>query len=240
MKINRILSERYDDFEPLLYDHILNESRGRVVWQLGKIDRAKYSIFKNDAEQEKFLKALAGKFRLYLKKEHYLTDEQKNQAVEGFITLYRRVTDKFGSLPIVDTRSTFMLDPGDIMQDIFPDFSVSYKTMHQMETVAVDIAIKLGIIPKDYGYDTPKVYRDLAEKIFKRHNLPLSDRDYSKAELALYRSLDNLPYNMRALNDSNSCARYVFAFVSEIGSFTEDDYKDYLEATTKYYKIGRA
>ena len=239
MKINRILSDR-QAFEPLLHEHLLNESRGRVVWQLGKIDRAKYSIFKNDAEQEKFLKALASKFRIYLKKERYLTDEQKQQAIDGFITLYRRVTDKLGSLPNVDTRSTFMTDPGDIMQDIFPDFSVSYKTMHQMENVAVDLAIKLGIIPKDHGYETPKIYRDLADKIFKRHGLTPGNRDYDNAEWQLFRSLDNLPYNMRALNDSTACARYVFAFVTELGSFTEDDYKDYLDAAKKYFKIGRA
>ena len=240
MKINRILSEQYSDFAPLLGEKLLTEAAGRVVWQLGKIDRAKYSIFKNDAEQEKFLKALAGKFRLYLKKERYLTDEQKNQAVDGFITLYRRVTDKLGSLPLVDTRSTFMTDAGDIMRDIFPEYSISYKTMHQMETVAKDLAVKLGILPKDHGNDTPKVYRDLADKIFKRHGLTVDNRDYSKEEWAFYRSLDMLPYNMRALNDSNACAIYVFAFVSEIGSFTEEDYKDYLEAATKYYKIGRA
>lgn len=239
MKINRILSD-HKTFEPLLEEHLLTESTARVVWQLGKIDRAKYSIFKNDAEQEKFLNALAGKFRLYLKKERYLTDEQKKQAVDKYIELYRRVTDKFGSLPSVNTRSAFMTDAGDIMRDIFPTYSVSYKTMSQMEQVADTLAKKMGIIPNNSSWDYPKAFRELGEKIFKRHGVDITTPMNEKELYNFMSSLANLPYNMRALNDSNSCAIYVFAFTSGINSWNDDDYKDYFETAKKYYKIGRA
>lgn len=233
----QILDETVD-VSDAVYSTLCEWSSKVIARNLAHVDRAKYSIFKNDAEQAKFLKNLASRFRIYLKKESYITDEEKNKVVEDMITLYTRVADKFGSLPAVDTSSRFMTDFGDIQQDILPTYSVSYKTMHQMEAVAETLAIKMGIIP-DFRYkDPPKDVEEYALALAKKNDLDstqIRENDYQ-----VYRAFIMLPYNMRALNDSNTFAKYMFTFMTEVNHLDDEDYKAFFELAKKIYKIGRA
>lgn len=236
LSARQILDETLD-VSDAVYSTLCEWSSKVIARNLAHVDRAKYSIFKNDAEQAKFLKNLASRFRIYLKKESYITDEEKNKVVEDMIALYTRVADKFGSLPAVDTSSRFMTYAGDIQSDDFPEYSVSYKTMHQMEAVAETLAIKMGIIP-DMRYKTPKEVEDFSHQLATKKDV--EDYNLREHDYQFQRAFSMLPYNMRALNDSNTFAKYLFTFCTYIGHLDDEDYKAFLELAKKIYKIGRA
>lgn len=236
LSVRQILDET-TDVSDAVFSTLCEWSSKTISRNLASIDRAKYSIFKNDAEQAKFLKNLASRFRIYLKKED-ITEEEKNRVIEDMITLYTRVADKFGSLPAVDVSGRFMTDYGDIQRDIFPTYSVSYKTMHQMEAVAETLAIKMGIIPDLRYKETPKEVEEYSMELAKKNEL--DSFQFREHDFQVDRAFRMLPYNMRALNDSNTFAKYMFSFLTEVHRLDDEDYKAFFELAKKLYKIGRA
>ena len=202
---------------------------------------ARYSLF-TPATRAKFVKTVASKIRMYLKK-----DFQDPGTIERYTGIISTAMDAYigvtGSIPEIDERF-FLQQAGDWSQDIPPVYSIGSRTLSQLRDLPLTLAVKMGVVPKSFGTNlygrNDKERTAIAERLMQKYSF----RAPGSVTLlgALVWLITSIAFNMEALNSSTVLERYMKQCMNPV--YVETDsfevfYEDFFNEMKEYYGFVR-
>lgn len=153
------------------------------------------------ANSQKYMKGILSKCKTYLKKEFKYSkdiDAELDQALM-VIEKYCKNVIKDGSLPYLSS-SLWMVDAGDPYTDLPATYSFSYKTLEQIKTASMDVAVRTGIVEADALKKLEGVVNSVMDELEPSHT---GNINRGEVEAIAIDALSCV-YNMEIFNDERS------------------------------------
>lgn len=153
------------------------------------------------ANSQKYMKGILSKCKIYLKKEFKYSkdiDAELDQALM-VIEKYCKNVIKDGSLPYLSS-SLWMVDAGDPYTDLPATYSFSYKTLEQIKTASMDVAVRTGIVEADALKKLEGVVNSVMDELEPSHT---GNINRGEVEAIAIDALSCV-YNMEIFNDERS------------------------------------
>lgn len=153
------------------------------------------------ANSQKYMKGILSKCKTYLKKEFKYSkdiDAELDQALM-VIEKYCKNVIKDGSLPYLSS-SLWMVDAGDPYTDLPATYSFSYKTLEQIKTASMDVAVRTGIVEADALKKLEGVVNSVMDELEPSHTGKINRGEVETIAIDALSCV----YNMEIFNDERS------------------------------------
>lgn len=193
--------ESEDDDEELDENLVeaMNFSNVRPI-NLGVHKMAKNKLM-TSSNSQKYMKAILSKCKTYLKKEFKYSNDVDAELEQALMVVkkYCEKVIKDGSLPYLSS-SLWMVDAGDPYTDLPATYSFSYKTLDQLKTASMDVAVRTGIVEADALKKLEEVVNSVMDELEAIHTGKINRSDVDTIALNALSAV----YNMEIFNDERS------------------------------------